>query len=85
MEKKAKMDVNRTTVVKNYFKLIHDLRNGVEESVDNLMKLWHPEGVFEFCGSSPVIGTFKGGMAIATLYKNRLQSSGMKMGLDLGK
>lgn len=72
-------------LVKEYFKLIGMLRSGDESSIEKLMNLWHPDGVFEFAGSPPVVGTFKGHLAINTLYKNRLQSSGMKVNLDMGK
>ena len=72
-------------LVNDYFKLINKLRKGDESSVELLMNLWHPEGIFEFAGTPPVIGTFKGSMAIRALYKNRLNSSGMKLKLDMGK
>ena len=69
-------------IVNKYFKLIRDLRNGVEKSVPQLMELWDQDGTFEFAGSPPVIGTFKGAMAINTLYKNRLNASGMGVKLE---
>ncbi len=72
-------------MVNDYFKLINKLRKGDESSVELLMNLWHPEGIFEFAGTPPVIGTYKGAVAIRTLYKNRLNSSGMKLKLDMGK
>ena len=46
------------------------------------MELWEPEGTFEFAGSPPVEGTYKGAMAIQTLYKNRLRSSGMGLKVE---
>jgi hypothetical protein len=46
------------------------------------MDLWDPEGTFEFAGSSPVVATFKGAAAIRTLYKNRLNSSGMPLAIE---
>lgn len=69
-------------VVNTYFKLIRDLRGGDEKSVPRLMELWDQDGTFEFAGSPPVVGTFKGAMAIHTLYKNRLGTSGMRVSLD---
>ncbi len=71
-------------IVKNYFELIQDLRNGDERSVKKLMKLWDDNGVFEFSGSAPLIGTYKGEVAIRTLYNNRLKSNGMPMKLNAG-
>lgn len=68
-------------VVEQYFSYIKELRGGVEGSVDKLMELWHQDGVFEFAGSPPVVGTFTGHKAIQALYKNRFNSSGMKMSL----
>ena len=69
-------------VVNTYFKLIRDLRNGDEKSVPSLMKLWDQDGTFEFAGSPPVIGSFRGAMAINTLYKNRLNTSGMRLKVE---
>ena len=68
--------------VTKYFKLIRDLRNGKEQAVPGLMQLWNQDGIFEFAGSPPVVGTFKGEMAIATLYQNRLRANGMNMKLE---
>lgn len=68
-------------IVEQYFSYIKDLRGGVEGAVDKLMTLWHQDGVFEFAGSPPVVGTFVGYKAIHALYKNRFNSSGMKMAL----
>jgi ketosteroid isomerase-like protein len=69
-------------VVNTYFKLIRDLRRGDEKSVPRLMELWDQDGTFEFAGSPPVVGTFKGAMAINTLYKNRLSTSGMRLNVE---
>lgn len=73
---------NLKTTVTKYFRLIRDLRNGKEKAVPELMKLWDRNGTFEFTGAPPVVGTFKGEMAIATLYQNRLKASGMKMRVE---
>ncbi len=70
------------SIVNNYFDLIGDLRSGTTSSVDSLMALWDPEGTFEFAGASPVVATYKGAVAINTLYKNRLNSSGMAVELE---
>lgn len=72
-------------VVSKYFTLVRALRNGDESSVGKLMELWHEDGVFEFAGTPPVTGTFSGAAAIQTLYKNRLQSSGMAVRVDSPK
>ena len=71
-------------IVEEYFELIQMLRNGDEDSIEKLMKLWNDDGVFEFSGSAPLIGTFKGEMAIRTLYSNRLKSNGIKLKLHDG-
>jgi hypothetical protein len=84
MKKDTKNSKN-AALAEKYFELIGMLRNGEEDSVEELMNLWHIDGVFEFAGSPPVVGTFKGAMAINALYKNRLNSGGMKLKLDLGK
>lgn len=76
---------NEEALVENYFEQIQSLREGNEKSVDELMKLWSADGVFEFSGSAPLIGTFKGEMAIRTLYNNRLKSNGMELELDAGR
>lgn len=68
--------------VTKYFKLIRDLRNGKEKAVPGLMELWDQNGTFEFAGSPPVVGTFKGEVAITTLYQNRLRACGMDMKLE---
>jgi len=70
-------------IVQDYFSNISLLRNGNPSSVDALMDLWHPDGLFEFAGSSPVVGKYAGEMAIRTLYKNRLNSNGMPLTLEL--
>jgi ketosteroid isomerase-like protein len=69
-------------VVNTYFDLIRSLRAGDETSVPRLMELWDPEGTFDFAGAPPVIGTFKGAVAIQTLYSNRVKTSGMKVQLE---
>jgi ketosteroid isomerase-like protein len=69
-------------IVERYFSLIHDLRNGDEESVPRLMDLWDTDGTFEFAGASPVIGTFHGAVAIRTLYQNRLRANGRKVTVE---
>jgi len=70
-------------LVNTYFQLIHDLRQGDPASVDSLMDLWDVDGTFDFCGSSPVVASYKGATAIRTLYKNRLNSNGMPVTLEL--
>jgi hypothetical protein len=69
-------------VVDTYFKLIRSLRAGDENSVPRLMELWDPEGTFDFAGSPPLVGTFKGAVAIQTLYANRVKTPGMKLQLE---
>lgn len=69
-------------VVNTYFDLIRSLRAGDETSVPRLMDLWDPDGSFEFAGAPPVVGTFKGAVAIQTLYANRVKTSGMKLQLE---
>ncbi len=76
-----KIQESHQRVVEKYFSCIKDLRRGVEGAVDKLMALWHQDGIFEFAGSPPVVGTFTGYKAIHALYKNRFNSSGMKMTL----
>ncbi len=66
-------------LVDNYFQYIRELRNGDESAVGRLVDLWDEDGVFEFAGAPPVTGTFKGRVAVHTLYKNRVKSSGMAM------
>ncbi|HEU0302113.1 MAG TPA: nuclear transport factor 2 family protein [Longimicrobium sp.] len=78
---KEKPDV-RDRLVGEYFRLIDELRSGVEGSVDRLVELWHPEGTFEFAGAPPVTGTYQGRNAIHVLYKNRFHSSGMPVTLS---
>ncbi len=68
--------------VEQYFKLIRDLRSGDEASVPKLMEMWDQDGVFEFVGAPPLVATYKGAVAIQTLYKNRLQSSKMPIRLE---
>jgi ketosteroid isomerase-like protein len=66
-------------LIEKYFSSIKDLRAGREDAVETLVDLWDEDGVFEFAGSPPVTGTFKGRMAIHTLYKNRAKAVGMPM------
>ena len=68
-------------IITRYFALIRRLRAGESTAVDELMEMWDPDGTFEFAGAKPVVGTFKGAMAIRTLYSNRL--SACKMGLKI--
>lgn len=68
--------------VDTYFGLIRRLRAGDVEAVDALMDLWDEDGLFEFAGAPPVVGSFKGAMAIRTLYKNRALSH--RMGIRVG-
>lgn len=78
----ATPDVALEPIVERYFELIRELRLGNPEAVPALMELWHPDGVFEFAGAPPVVGTFVGAAAINTLYKNRLESVGMGIRLE---
>ncbi len=68
--------------VEQYFKLIRDLRSGDEESVPKLIEMWDQDGVFEFVGAPPLVATYKGAVAIQTLYKNRVHSSKMPIQLE---
>jgi hypothetical protein len=72
----------RQGVVEKYFRYIRELRSGTSGAVERLVELWDPDGVFEFAGSPPVTGTFKGRQAIHTLYKNRFHASGMPLKLE---
>ncbi|HZR82555.1 MAG TPA: hypothetical protein VFD92_15780 [Candidatus Binatia bacterium] len=72
-------------VVKTYFTLIRDLRNGKEGSVEKLLDMWDVDGVFEFAGAPPVTGTFQGRTAIQVLYQNRFKASGMPLRLEGAK
>ena len=69
-------------LAKRYFELIRRLRGGDEAAVEELMALWDEDGTFQFVGAPPVEGTFSGAAAIRTLYKNRLNSSGMRLALE---
>lgn len=68
-------------LVKRYFSLIRDLRNGKEGSVERLVDLWDADGVFEFAGAPPVQAKFVGRQAINVLYKNRFDANGMELQL----
>lgn len=77
-----KVQEKHQDIVKRYFAYIKDLRSGRAGSVDKLTELWDSDGVFEFAGSPPVVGTFTGRVAIHTLYKNRFHASGMPLKLE---
>jgi ketosteroid isomerase-like protein len=68
--------------IRTYFDRIRDLRSGRDGAVEALMELWDDDGVFEFAGSPPVTGTFRGKNAIQVLYKNRFNASGMPLRLE---
>jgi hypothetical protein len=72
----------RQDLIDRYFGYIRDLRAGHEEAVDNLVELWDEDGVFEFAGAPPVVGTFKGRNAIHALYKNRVNSCDMPIKMN---
>jgi hypothetical protein len=69
-------------IVRHYFALIEELRKGNEEAVQQVMDLWDQDGIFQFVGAPPVVGTFEGVIAIHTLYKNRSQSHDMPLSLE---
>ena len=73
---------SREGIVDRYFNYIRDLRSGSENAVDQLTELWDEEGVFEFAGAPPLVGTFVGRNAIRTLYSNRLKASGMPLAFN---
>jgi ketosteroid isomerase-like protein len=75
----VKRDGGNEEMVRRYFELVSQLRKGDEAAVDRLMELWHPEGVFEFAGAPPLVGTFNGALAIRTLYQNRLKARGVRL------
>lgn len=72
----------RQDLIERYFGYIRDLRAGKVEAVDKLVDLWDEDGIFEFAGAPPVVGTFKGRNAIHALYKNRLKANGMPLQLS---
>lgn len=72
----------RQDLVERYFGYVRDLRAGNEDAVNRLVDLWDEDGVFEFAGAPPVVGTFKGRNAIHALYKNRARAGGMPMTFD---
>lgn len=69
-------------VIDRYFSYIRELRNGKQEVVEKLIELWDEDGVFEFAGTAPVTGTYKGRNAIHVLYKNRVNACGMPLKLE---
>lgn len=69
-------------VIDRYFTYIRELRNGNQDAVEKLIELWDEDGVFEFAGSAPVTGTYKGRNAINVLYKNRVNACGMPLKLE---
>jgi hypothetical protein len=75
-------NVDQQTLIDNYFEYIKELRNGQEAAVDKLTGMWQEDGVFEFAGSPPVTGVFKGINAIHVLYKNRVKACGMPLTLE---
>jgi hypothetical protein len=83
IQKEKERPVDATDVVKRYFELIRALRAGDPSSVDALMSLWDDDGTFEFKGPPPLVGTFRGAMAIRTLYHNRLKANGMPLSLEM--
>jgi ketosteroid isomerase-like protein len=74
--------VDHERIVERYFDLVRELRAGKEPAVEELTSLWDPDGVFEFAGAPPVTGTFKGRVAIQTLYSNRVKVAGMPLRLE---
>lgn len=69
-------------LVNSYFQNIVALRSGDATAVGALMDMWDFNGTFEFAGASPVIGTYRGRVAIQTLYQNRLAANGMALTLE---
>jgi len=69
-------------IVAEYFDLIREMREGNVGSIPKLLNLWNEDGVFEFAGSPPVTGTYKGINAIHTLYLNRCKACGMPLKLE---
>jgi ketosteroid isomerase-like protein len=77
-----KGQANHEKLVETYFTHIKQLRSGEAGSVEKLIQLWDEDGTFEFAGSPPVTGTFRGRNAILTLYKNRFQANKMDLHLE---
>lgn len=77
-----KQTTHNENIVEQYFKIIRELRAGNAAAVEQLTALWDPDGVFEFAGAPPVTGTFKGRVAIQTLYNNRAKAAGMPLKLE---
>lgn len=69
-------------LVKEYFKQIEALRDGVDNAVEKLVDMWDEDGIFEFCGAPPLNAKYSGRTAIKTLYKNRLHANGMEVKLE---
>jgi ketosteroid isomerase-like protein len=76
---------NYDEIVNTYFERIRDLRSGKGDAVERLIELWDDDGIFEFAGSPPVTGTFRGKNAIHVLYKNRLNANGMPLRLEAAR
>lgn len=79
--KKIVYSTENEKVAEQYFQLISGLRQGDETAIDKLTDLWTDDGVFEFAGTAPVIGTYTGKMAINSLYRNRFFANGMDVKL----
>ncbi|MGE0733033.1 MAG: nuclear transport factor 2 family protein [Acidimicrobiia bacterium] len=73
---------NHGDTVAAYFAHIRELRAGVDGAVERLLELWDDDGTFEFAGTPPLTGTFVGRNAIAALYENRFNSSGMRLRIE---
>lgn len=76
------VQANHEKLVENYFALIKQLRAGEASSIDRLIQLWDDDGTFEFAGSPPVTGVFRGRNAILALYQNRFHANKMPLHLE---
>ena len=69
-------------VMDAYFDYLNQVYEQKEGALEKLLDLWDDDGIFEFCSTPPVTGTFHGKNAIHALYKARANVKGMPVNLE---
>lgn len=72
-------------VIRKFFACLKRIHAGELKAVDDMLKLWDPDGSIELTGIFPYTGKFTGLNAVAVLYKNVARSAGMPLKLEKDK
>jgi hypothetical protein len=73
------MDKERKRLMDTFVDRIKELHAGKKESVGKMLELWDQDGLWEYAGPPPLVGSFRGTVALNVLFKNLTTVSEMEL------